>query len=83
MLEEPLAINTSEENHLVTSVICHVVKPGREEGLRACFMVLPQITKIQGTSGCQHYSTPGSRSSEYVVILKFDCYDNLKTWLRI
>ncbi|QFS49557.1 hypothetical protein GXM_07051 [Nostoc sphaeroides CCNUC1] len=34
MLDEPSAINTSEENHLVTAVICHVVRPGREEGYR-------------------------------------------------
>jgi len=56
MLEEPLASNTSEENYLVTAVISHVVKPGREQGYEAWF--------------------------EYVVILKFDCYNNLKAWLE-
>src|SRR6476620_10624034 len=37
MLEEPLASNTSEDNYLVTAVISHVVKPGRDEGYEAWF----------------------------------------------
>ena len=83
MLEEPLASNTSEENYLVTAVISHVVKPGREEGYEAWFHgIAADARKSKGHLGVstirpQHHAHP-----EYVVILKFDCYDNLKTWLE-
>jgi len=83
MLEEPLASNTSEENYLVTTVISHVVKPGREPGYEAWFHgIAADARKFKGHLGVstirpQHHAHP-----EYVVILKFDCYDNLKAWLE-
>ncbi len=74
MLEEPLASNTSEENYLVTAVISHVVKPGREQGYEAWFHgIAADARKFKGHLGVstirpQHHAHP-----EYVVILKFDC----------
>jgi hypothetical protein len=83
MLEEPLASNSSEDNYLVTTVISHVVKPGREEGYETWFHgIAADARKFKGHLGVstirpQHHAHP-----EYVVILKFDCYDNLKAWLE-
>ena len=83
MLEEPLASNTSEENYLVTAVISHVVKQGRELRYEAWFHgIAADARKFKGHLGVstirpQHHAHP-----EYVVILKFDCYNNLKTWLE-
>ena len=83
MLEEPLASNSSEENYLVTAVISHVVKPGRDQGYEAWFHgIAADARKFKGHLGVstirpQHHAHP-----EYVVILKFDCYNNLKNWLE-
>ncbi|MFW9261307.1 antibiotic biosynthesis monooxygenase [Nostoc sp. CALU 546] len=83
MLDEPSAINSSEENYLVTSVICHVVRPGREEGYEAWFHgIAADARKFKGHLGVSTIRPQDHTHPEYVVILKFDCYDNLKTWLE-
>lgn len=83
MLDEPSAINISEENHLVTAVICHVVRPGREEGYEAWFHgIAADARKFKGHLGVNTIRPQDHAHLEYVVILKFDCYDNLKTWLE-
>ncbi len=72
MLEEPLASNPSEENYLVTAVISHVVKQGRELRYEAWFHgIAADARKFKGYLGVstirpQHHAHP-----EYVVILKF------------
>ncbi len=83
MLEEPLAINTSEENYTVTAVISHVVRPGREQGYEAWFHgIAADARKFKGHLGVSTIRPQDHAHPEYVVILKFDCYDNLKTWLE-
>jgi hypothetical protein len=83
MLEEPLASNTSQENYLVTAVISHIVRPGREQGYEAWFHgIAADARKFKGNLGVSTIRPHDHDHPEYVVILKFDCYNNLKTWIE-
>ncbi|MEG4070164.1 antibiotic biosynthesis monooxygenase [Microcoleus sp. Pol11C2] len=83
MLEEPLASNTSQENYLVTAVISHIVRPGREQGYEAwCHGIAADARKFKGHLGVSTIRPHDHDHLEYVVILKFDCYNNLKTWIE-
>ncbi|MCL1473509.1 hypothetical protein [Argonema antarcticum] len=76
MLEEPLASNTSEENYPVTAVISHVVRPGREQGYEAWFHgIAADARTFKGHLGVSTIRPHHHAHPEYVVILKFDCYD--------
>ncbi|MEA5580067.1 antibiotic biosynthesis monooxygenase [Nodularia harveyana UHCC-0300] len=71
-----------QENHIVTVVISQVVKPGRDSAYEAW---LKNITSVAETYA-GHLGTnvirphPGVRP-EYVVIFRFDGYENLKLWM--
>jgi hypothetical protein len=83
MLDEPLANHTSAEPYLVTAVISHVVKPGCEQGYEAWFQgIAADARKFKGHLGVSTIRPQEHSHPEYVVILKFDCYNNLKTWLE-
>jgi antibiotic biosynthesis monooxygenase (ABM) superfamily enzyme len=83
MLEEPLASNTSQENYLVTAVISHIVRPGREQGYEAWFHgIAADARKFKGYLDVSTIRPHDHAHPEYVVILKFDCYNNLKTWIE-
>ncbi|MBC1213478.1 antibiotic biosynthesis monooxygenase [Trichormus variabilis ARAD] len=83
MFDEPLASNTSEESYPVTAVISHVVKSGREQGYEAWFHgIAADARKFKGHLGVSTIRPQDHTHLEYVVILRFDCYDNLKTWLE-
>lgn len=71
MLDEPSAINTSEENYLVTDVICHVVRPEREEGYEAWFHgIVADARKFKGHLGVSTIRPQDHAHPEYVFILK-------------
>jgi uncharacterized protein len=81
-LTEPIAIKT-EADQSVTAVISHVVRPGREQGYEAWFHgIAAEARKFSGHLGVTTLCPRDHNHPEYVVILKFDCYDNLKTWLE-
>jgi hypothetical protein len=83
MFDEPLAINISEESCPVTAVISHVVRAGREQGYEAWFHgIAADARKFKGHLGVSTIRPQDHAHPEYVVILKFDCYNNLKTWLE-
>lgn len=83
MLDEPLTSNSREENYPVTAVISHVVRPGREQGYEAWFRGIAADARLfNGHQGLNAIRPQDHAHPEYVVILKFDCYDNLKTWLE-
>jgi antibiotic biosynthesis monooxygenase (ABM) superfamily enzyme len=83
MLDEPLPSNSSEENYPVTAVISHVVRQGREQGYEAWFHgIATDARSFKGHLGVNGIRPQDHAHPEYVVILKFDCYDNLKTWLE-
>jgi hypothetical protein len=82
MLEESLTIGTDEDSQ-VTAIISHVVRPGREQGYEEWFHgIAADARKFKGHLGVSTIRPPDHAHPEYVVILKFDRYDNLKTWLE-
>jgi uncharacterized protein len=82
MLEESLTIGTDEDSQ-VTAIISHVVRPGREQGYEEWFHgIAADARKFKGHLGVSTIRPPEHVHPEYVVILKFDRYDNLKTWLE-
>jgi len=67
----------------VTAVISHIVRPGREQGYEEWFHgIAADARKFKGHLGVSAIRPRDHAHPEYVVILKFDCYDNLKTWLE-
>jgi uncharacterized protein len=82
MLEESL-IDDEKESYPVTAVISHIVRPGREQGYEEWFHgIATDARKFKGHLGVSTIRPPDHAHPEYVVILKFDCYDNFKTWLE-
>jgi uncharacterized protein len=82
MLDEPLTIGTDEDSQ-VTAIISHVVRPGREQGYEEWFHgIATDARKFKGHLGVSTIRPQDRAYPEYVVILKFDRYDNLKTWLE-
>jgi len=67
----------------VTAVISHLVKPGREIGYEAWFHgIAADAQKFKGHLGVSAIRPQDHNQPEYVVILKFDQYSNLKAWLE-
>jgi antibiotic biosynthesis monooxygenase (ABM) superfamily enzyme len=82
MLEDSLTVGTSEDTQ-VTAIISHVVRPGREQGYEEWFHgIATDARKFKGHLGVSTIRPQDHTNPEYVVILKFDRYDNLKTWLE-
>lgn len=82
MLEEPLAIG-ADDDHQVTAVISHIVRSGRTQGYEEWFhSIAADARKFKGHLGVSAIRPHEHTHPEYVVILKFDRYDNLKTWLE-
>jgi hypothetical protein len=82
MRDAPLDINR-DENHQVTAVISHLVKPGREQGYEEWFHgIATDARKFEGHLGVSTIRPRDHAHPEYVVILRFDGYDNLKAWLE-
>jgi uncharacterized protein len=75
-------METAQADQLVTVVISQLVKPGNEVAYEAW---VKDITTVARTYA-GHLGTnvirpqPGVRN-EYVIILRFDGYENLKTWM--
>ncbi|WNZ45240.1 antibiotic biosynthesis monooxygenase [Leptolyngbya boryana CZ1] len=83
MLNEPLTSTTIDEDYSVTAMISHIVRPGREQGYEAWFHgIATDARKFKGHLGVSTIRPHDHTHPEYVVILKFDCYNNLKTWLE-
>ncbi|MBM0745177.1 antibiotic biosynthesis monooxygenase (plasmid) [Phormidium sp. CLA17] len=82
MMEESLTLGTDEDSP-VTAIISHVVRPGREQGYEEWFHGIGgDARKFKGHLGVSTIRPQDHSHPEYVVILKFDRYDNLKTWLE-
>ncbi|MEG4577450.1 antibiotic biosynthesis monooxygenase [Microcoleus sp. N3A4] len=80
---EPLAIGMDEESHLVTAIISHTVRPGRDGGYEEWLHgITTAAHKFQGHLGVSVIRPCDRAHPEYVAILKFDRYNNLKTWLE-
>ncbi|KGF73265.1 antibiotic biosynthesis monooxygenase [Neosynechococcus sphagnicola sy1] len=83
MLEEPLAIGEDTENHQVTAIISHVVRPGREQGYEEWFHgIATAAQKFTGYLGVNAIRPRDHAHPEYVHIVRFDHYNTLKKWLE-
>lgn len=83
MLEPPLTSGTDEENHQVTAVISHIVRPGREQGYEEWLHGITQAAhKFKGHSGISVIRPRDHAQPEYVVIVRFDHYNHLKKWME-
>ena len=74
--------STSTDDQPVTAVISQVVKPGREQGYEDWLKGIAAAAKLfEG-----HYGVtilrPKRERSEYVIVLRFDRYANLKKWMK-
>ncbi|MEL6135815.1 MAG: antibiotic biosynthesis monooxygenase [Cyanobacteria bacterium J06626_23] len=74
--------DTAETPQTVTAVITHLVKPDQvvayEQWLRDVSAVAQTFA---GHAGVSFVRPPNPTHSEYAIILKFDCYQNLKQWM--
>lgn len=67
----------------VTAVISHLVKPGREKDYEMWFHgIAADARRFKGHLGVTAIRPRDHHLPEYVVILKFDKYVNLKIWLE-
>ena len=79
---ESLTVGTNEDPQ-VTAIISHVVRSGREQGYEEWFHgIATDARKFTGHLGVSAIRPRDHDHPEYVVILKFDRYDNLKQWLE-
>ncbi|MUG95071.1 antibiotic biosynthesis monooxygenase [Scytonema sp. UIC 10036] len=82
MLDEPVAIGT-DENHQVTAIISHLIRPGREQGYEEWVHgIIPAAKQFDGHMGVSIIRPRDRTHPEYVVILRFDSYINLKKWME-
>jgi antibiotic biosynthesis monooxygenase (ABM) superfamily enzyme len=80
---EPREISTDAEKHQVTALISHVVRSGREQGYEEWYHgITTAAQKFPGHLGVNIIRPREHIYPEYVTILRFDCYDHLKTWLE-
>ncbi len=78
-----MEIIEKSQNHYVTAVISHYIRPGRESGYEEWMKDISQTARqFAGYQGVTILRPqPGTRA-EYVIISRFDNYDNLSHWLR-
>ncbi len=82
MLDDAFTLGTDEGSQ-VTAIISHVVRSGREQGYEEWFHgIAAAARQFKGHLGVSTIRPQDHAHPEYVVILKFDRYKNLKTWLE-
>lgn len=70
-------------NQQVTAVISHYIRPGRESGYEDWLRGISQVARqFQGHHGVTILRPEVGLRKEYVIILRFDSYDNLCQWMR-
>ncbi|MBD2742840.1 antibiotic biosynthesis monooxygenase [Coleofasciculus sp. FACHB-1120] len=80
---EPLATGTEEETQQVTAIISHMVRPGREAGYEEWLHgIATAAHKFKGHLGVNVIRPCDQAHPEYVAIVRFDQYSNLKTWIE-
>ncbi len=72
-----------DENLPVTAIISQIVKPGYEEAYEQWQQdILAAAHSFEGHAGVNIIRPRDHANPEYVVILKFNHYKNLKTWIE-
>ena len=78
-----LAMGTEEESLQVTAIISHLVRPGREQGYEEWLHgIAAEAHQFAGHIGVNVIRPCDHTHPEYVAILRFDHYNNLKAWLE-
>ncbi|MDX2215411.1 MAG: antibiotic biosynthesis monooxygenase [Oculatellaceae cyanobacterium bins.114] len=71
------------QNHHVTAVITHLVKPGREEGYEEWLRgIVPVAKRFEGHLGVQILRPRSGEPAEYTIVLHFDQHPHLQAWLE-
>jgi antibiotic biosynthesis monooxygenase (ABM) superfamily enzyme len=71
-----------DEQVPVTVVVTRHIKPGREREFEAWLdTIINEAAKLEGHLGATVIRPKDKRNPEYVTILKFDHYSNLKRWM--
>lgn len=80
---EPGVVGTDAEAHQVTAIISHLVRTGREQGYEEWLHGIAMAAyRFQGHLGVSVIRPGDHAHPEYVAIVKFNHYDNLKAWLE-
>lgn len=80
---DPLVVGTDEDTHQVTAIISHLIRPGREPGYEEWLHgIATAAHQFKGHLGVSVIRPCDPTHPEYVAILRFDHYNNLKTWLE-
>ena len=80
-----MLMDTAEnlQNQQVTAVISHYVRPGRESGYEEWLKGISQAARqFEGHNGVTIIRPQPSSKAEYVIILRFNNYNNLRQWMR-
>ncbi|MEM9245669.1 MAG: antibiotic biosynthesis monooxygenase, partial [Cyanobacteria bacterium P01_F01_bin.153] len=83
MVQSSLETQDQIDNEQVTAIISHLVRPGREQGYEEWIHGISAAAKtFDGHQGVSIIRPCDRNHPEYVVILRFDHYANLKQWLE-
>ncbi|HLO47346.1 MAG TPA: antibiotic biosynthesis monooxygenase [Kamptonema sp.] len=75
--------DTFAENEPVTAVICQFVKPGLESAYEEWVAGISAVARgFEGHCGVSIIRPTKEIESEYVIILRFDRYSHLRTWME-
>lgn len=70
------------EKQLMTAVIYHLVKPGREQAYEQWLHDISAVAQqFAGHAGVSFVRPADLSHPEYTIILKFDCSQHLKAWM--
>ena len=76
-----MEINQSEQQ--VTAIISHYIRSGRESGYEEWLKGISQVARtFEGHCGVTILKPQPNFRKEYVIILRFDSYANLCSWMR-
>ena len=74
---------SNQNNQQVTAVISHYIRPGRESGYEVWLQgISREARQFEGHSGVTILRPQPGLRKEYVIILRFDTYKNLRRWMR-
>ncbi|MEP0914882.1 hypothetical protein [Leptolyngbya sp. FACHB-711] len=78
-----VAIGTDQEAQQVTTIISYAVRPGREWGYQEWLHgIATAVHKFKGYSGVTVIRPQNHTHPDYVAIVRFNQYSNLKTWME-
>ncbi len=76
-------LEETKANQQVTAVISHYIRPGRESGYEEWLQGISQVARqFEGHNGVTILKPKPGSKGEYVIILRFDTYNHLCTWMR-